>query len=158
MAGAVALGKRLGVTNLALSAARSALPASGPMRAAFDAGLGVAQGKRLDAAALNVVREQLPRGAAVQAAFNTALTLGRAKPGDVRALKTLQQSLPSGPIGQNLTRIAAKTMKRRVAASEQGSALAAATEIVRRVQQGDEEARARVHQVLQRANKGGFAE
>jgi hypothetical protein len=158
MAGAIAMGKRLGVKNMALSVARSALPGGAAMRAAFDAGIGIAQAGRLDASALQKVRDQLPRGEAVQAAFNTALAVARAKPGSFTgAFNALKSSLPSNEIGQQLARVAQQTLKRRGLTFDKSIAFKAAQEIAQRVRDGDQAARSRVMDLVQRAKQGDAA-
>lgn len=152
MAGAVALGRRLGVQNMAMAAARSALPSS-TMQVAFDAGIGIAQGKRLDADAFKIVREQLPRGSAAQAAFNTGLAIARGKGGS-ETLQALQASLPSGALGQHLSRVAATALKQRAVSTDANRAMQAASSVIERLRSQDPAAQAALKRVLASAAKG----
>lgn len=77
MAAAAALGRGESARDIALAAAKNALPGGPVAKAAFDVAVGAARGQRLDHAALSAVREQLPGGPAARAAFDAGVALSR---------------------------------------------------------------------------------
>ncbi|MBX3128386.1 MAG: LysM peptidoglycan-binding domain-containing protein [Polyangiaceae bacterium] len=77
MAAAAALGRGESARDIALSAARGAIPGGPLAQAAFDVAVGAARGQRLDEAALGAAREQLPGGAAARAAFDAGVALAQ---------------------------------------------------------------------------------
>jgi hypothetical protein len=80
MSGAAALGRGESLTNIALAAARGAIPGGTLIQAAFDIGVGLAKGERLDQAALHAARNQLANavGPAAAEAALAALDTGMA--------------------------------------------------------------------------------
>jgi hypothetical protein len=71
-------------------------------KAAFQTGLSVLQGKRVDDAALSAIREKLPGGAAAQAAFDVATGIAKGqKPASafLGGLEKLRAMVPGGAAG-----------------------------------------------------------
>ena len=75
MAAAAALGRGEGIKDVALSAARGAIPGGPAVLAAYDVGVGIAHGQSMTTAALLAAREQVPGGAIGRAAFDAGTVL-----------------------------------------------------------------------------------
>lgn len=75
MAAAAALGRGESAKDIALAAARGAVPGGPAAQAAFDVAVGAIKGQRLDRAALAAVREQVPGGELGRAAFDAGVAM-----------------------------------------------------------------------------------
>lgn len=93
MAAAAALGRGQSVRDIALQAARGAIPGGPVAQAAFDVAVGAVRGQRIDRAALGAVREQLPGGEAARAAFDAGVALAEGKRLDSTAAAAMRNEL-----------------------------------------------------------------
>ncbi len=75
LAAAAALGRGASVGDLALEAARGALPGGAIAKVAFDAAVGIATGASPTGIALAQIRNQIPGGAVATAAFDAGLAV-----------------------------------------------------------------------------------
>lgn len=96
MAATAAVGRGETAANIALAAAKGAIPGGPVAAAAFDIAVGVAKGERLDSVALLAVRDAIPGGAAAKLAFDTGLTLAT------------HATAPAAELAQAATSIAAR--------------------------------------------------
>jgi nucleoid-associated protein YgaU len=77
LAAASALGRGESLQDIALEAARGAIPGGPAGKLAFDAAVGLARGQDLSDAAVAAAREALPGGPAAKAAFDAGLAVAR---------------------------------------------------------------------------------
>ncbi len=94
MAAAAALGRGESIKDIALDAARGAIPGGPLAQAAFDTAVGVAKGGDLSDAALGALREQIPGGAAGRAAFDAGVTLARRGDMDPDMASIIRDAVP----------------------------------------------------------------
>lgn len=100
MAGASAIGRGESLKDIALSAAKGAIPGGPAAQAAFDVALGLAKGKNVTDAILEGARNQLPGGDLGKAAFDAATAIAKGKAFDQVALEQLRARVPGGAAGK----------------------------------------------------------
>lgn len=111
--GAVAaVGRGESIADIAVGAARGALPGGPAAKVAFDIGIGIAKGQNVTGLALSTLRNQIPGGDIGKAAFDAALAVAyHAKPHEAAAAA---RALPKGKARETFARpvlVAAKVRK-----------------------------------------------
>jgi hypothetical protein len=112
LGGAIALSQGKPIDQIALAAARGAVPGGPLAQKAFDVGTSVAsslaKGQRLDGAALEAARNALPGGEAAKAAFDTAVGLAQGRniqqAAMAAAMRTFPQAAKSAEFAQRIAR------------------------------------------------------
>jgi hypothetical protein len=129
-ADALASGKP--ITQALIAGLRGSIPGGKIAQTAFDTGVKLLQGQRLDQALLAAARNQLPPGPA-QAAFDTAVALGQGKKLQDAALTGVGRLLPPSPYAADAVAFA----RRAMAGDNLGSAAlsTAGNAVLRRAQQ-----------------------
>jgi hypothetical protein len=100
MAGAAALGRGESLANIALSAAKGALPGGALTAAAFDIATGLAKGKNVTDAILQAARAQVPGGDIGKAAFDAATAIAQGHALSDVAINAIRAKVPGGAAGQ----------------------------------------------------------
>jgi len=99
MAAAAAVGRGESLNDIALDAAKGALPGGPLAQAAFDIAVGVAKGGNLSDAATHALREQVPGGEIGKAAFDAGMAVARKGSVDPDMLQVVRQGLPDASRG-----------------------------------------------------------
>jgi nucleoid-associated protein YgaU len=100
MSAAAAVGAGKGLKDIALAAAKGAIPGGPAVQAAFDVGLGMLEGKSPGDAVLAAVRDQVPGGDVGRAAFDAATQIAKGKAWDDAALAAARNVVPGGDEGR----------------------------------------------------------
>ncbi len=99
-----AAGRGASLSDMALEAAKSAIPGGPAVKAAVDIGLGAMQGRNVSDQVLEQVRSQLPGGELAKAAFDAATAIGKGQHVDQAALAAIQSRVPGGEAGRQVFR------------------------------------------------------
>jgi nucleoid-associated protein YgaU len=95
MSALAAIGRGQSLKDIALEAAKGALPGGAVTRAALDIGLGAIQGKNLGDLALQTLRKQVPGGELGKAAFDAGAAIAKGLINKPQQLAAKRNALPS---------------------------------------------------------------
>lgn len=100
MGALAAAGRGQGLTDIALQAAKSAVPGGPAVQSALDVAIGALQGRDVADSVLATIKDKLPGGEIAKAVFDAGTAIARGQSADQAILNQLRAKLPGGELGR----------------------------------------------------------